>query len=198
MNTLTRITGVLASIGILLSVALSPAMAATPDDTVESAVTGGDLTATASAPPTMSGVTLNGTSTKYSIGTSGDWTITDARGSGAGWSLSASATDFISAAGTVDLTPRTLPVGNLTITPGIVTAGEGSDAAPTTSPVEMAKSAQSLVFSAPATSGGSKGTYTLNPEFSLAIPANTYRSNWSAGVDTTKNPYISTITFTLS
>ena len=198
MHTLTKITGVLASTGILLSVALSPAMAATPDDTIESAVTGGDLTATASAPPTMSGVTLNGTSTKYSTGTSGDWTITDARGSGADWSLSASATDFKSAAGTVDLTPRTLPVGNLTITPGTVTAGTGSDTAPTPDAVKMTTTAQSLISAASATSGGSKGTYTLNPEFSLAIPANTYRSNWSAGVDTTKNPYISTITFTLA
>ena len=194
MRTLTKITGVLASTGILLSITFSPAIAATPDDTIESTVTGGDLTATASA-PTMSGVTLNGTSTQYSTGTSDGWTITDARGSGAGWSLSASATDFKSAAGTVDLTPRTLPVGNLTITPGTVTAGTGSDTAPTTSAVEMTTAAQGLVF----TTSLGKGTYTLTPGFSLAIPANAYRSNFVGAVGSTdKNPYISTLTFTLA
>ena len=121
MRTLTKITGVLASTGILLSITFSPAMATTTTDDIESTVTGGSLTATGLA-PTMSGVTLNGTRTQESTGESAEWTITDARGSGAGWSLSASATDFKSAAGSPDTTARTLPVGNLTITPGTVAA----------------------------------------------------------------------------
>ena len=195
MHTFTRITGVLASIGILLSVALSPAMAEDTFD-VESTVTGGKLTATASA-PSMSGVTLDGISTQESTGTSDEWTITDARGSGAVWSLSVTATDFISAAGQdVDKTIRSIDVENLTITPGDVTAGEGADTdALTTNVVEITEAAQSLVS---ASSTGNKGTYTLAPTFSLAIPANAYRSNFVGAVDSQQNPYVSTFTFTIS
>ena len=194
MHTLTKITGVLASTGILLSITFSPAMATTTTDDIESTVTGGSLTATALA-PTMSGVTLNGTSTQESTGESKEWTITDARGSGAAWSLSVAATDFTSAAGSVDQTVRTLPVGNLTITPRAVRVGNGADTAtPTTNVVKMSTEAQSLVY----TAGDNKGTYTLTPKFSLAIPANAYRSNFVGAVNTAKNPYVSTLTVTIS
>lgn len=102
----------------------------------------------------------------------------------------------MSAAGNgIDTTARTLPVGNLTITFGVVTAGAGSDTAPTTSPVTLSGTEQTLV--APA-QGCGKGSYTVSPEFSLAVPANAYRSNFVGAVGSAVNPYVSTITFTIA
>ena len=44
-----------------------------------------------------------------------------------------------------------------------------------------------------------KGTFTLAPTFNLSVPANTYRSNYSAAIGSTAvNPYVSTITFTIA
>ena len=156
---------------------------------------GGSLTAT-TAGATLSEVRLNGTSTQYATGTSAQWTITDARGTGAPWTLSVSATVPTSAAGTVEQSARTLPVGNLTITPGQITADTGADPADSiTAPaLKLSDSSQTLV----STKGPNKGTYTLTPEFSLAVPANAYRSNWSGAIDgSSLNPYISTLTVTI-
>ncbi|TFD90447.1 hypothetical protein [Cryobacterium serini] len=90
---------------------------------------------------------------------------------------------------------RTLPASNLVITPGTITAGTGSDAAPTVGAVTISNVAQSLVY----TTTLGKGTFTLAPTFDLNVPADTYRSNYSAAIGSTAvNPYVSTITFTIA
>jgi hypothetical protein len=178
----------------VLAVAATPAMADT--NTVDSTVSGGTLTETTSG-ATLSGVTLDGTSTQTATGVaSSEWSITDARGTGDPWTVSVAATDFTSAAGTVETTARTLSAGQLTITPGTITAGSGSD--PTTNitagPISASTSAQALISA----TGPEKGTYTLTPSFSLAVPANAYRSNYSGAVgSSTLNPYTSTLTYTI-
>ena len=182
---------ILGSTGILLSGAISPAMA----EQVGSAVAGGDLKAT-TAVATLAGVTLDGYNQDVT-GVSTEWTITDARGTGVKWALSASATNLTSAAGSFDTTPRTIAVGNLSITPGTVTAEPGSDASTNIAAplLQLSTSEQPLV----STPGESKGSYTLTPTFSLTIPANAYRSNYAAAIGSTLlNPYISTITFTIA
>ncbi|MDH6237637.1 WxL domain-containing protein [Cryobacterium sp. CG_9.6] len=179
----------------MLGLVVSPASADIPDDTITVSVTAGLLSASAFAPDAMTDVVLDGTNTNTSTGTAPEWTVTNARGSDAAWSLSASATDFTSAAGSIDTTARVLDIGNLIITPGTVTAGTGSDDAPTTAPVTMSTTAQALVTSA--TLG--KGSYTLTPTFGLSVPANSFRSNFSGVVGSSPiNPYISTITFTIA
>jgi hypothetical protein len=88
-------------------------------------------------------------------------------------------------------------VENLTITPGIVTAlsSEGADAAPTTEPVAVSGRPQALVW----TSTLGKGTFTLTPEFSLSVPPNAYRSNFSGVIDgSVVNPFVSILTFTIA
>lgn len=192
MRRSTKFLGAIAGAGLLLTAAVSPAMA----DVVESTISGGSLSVTTAA-PTLSAVTLNGTSTQTSTGTSAAWSITDARGTGAAWAVSASATDFTSAAGTVETTARTIPVSGLTITPGTVTAGTNADAATSiTAPaLTMSTTSQALVSAA----GPNKGIYSLAPSFSLAIPANAFRSNYSGAVGSTAlNPYTSTITYTIA
>lgn len=195
MHAVTKTAGIIIATGILFGVALSPAQAVDSTDTVSATISGGNLSANPTAPNVMSAVTLDGIDAKSSNGTADIWTISNARGTDAAWSLSASATDFISAAGTVDTTARTLPISNLVITPGTVTAGAGSDKAPTTSAVTISGVAQSLVF----TTSLGKGTYTLAPTFALNVPANSYRSNYSGAVGSTAViPYVSTITFTIA
>jgi len=196
MTKFTTIAVTTATIGILLGVAVSPANAVPNTDDISSTVSGGTLTAFATAPDSMTGVTLDGSSTLNSTGTATGWTITNARGDDAAWTLSASATDFTSAAGTVDTTARTLDVGNLVITPGTVVAGTGSDAAPSTSAVTMSTSSQALVTS----STNGRGTYTLSAVgYNLNVPADTYRSNFPGAFGVgVLNPYVSTITFTIA
>ncbi|MEW1808869.1 WxL domain-containing protein [Pseudarthrobacter sp. NPDC080039] len=192
MRKISKVSALIAVVGISLAAGLAPASA----DTVNSTVSGASLSATTAA-PALSAVTLNGTSTQTSTGTSTQWSLTDARGTGAAWTLSASATDFTSAAGTVETAVRTITAPNLTITPGTVTAAAGADPATgiTAPALVMSTTSQALV-SAPVTH---KGTYDLTPSFSLAIPANAYRSNYSGAVGSTAlNPYTSTITYTIA
>lgn len=166
-------------------------------DTISSAILGGALSAVVSAPTQMTPVILDGHGGHTSVGSPTEWTITNARGSSAAWSLSVSATDFVSTAGTLDTQERTVAVENLTITPGIVTArtSEGADTAPTTEPVSVSGQPQALVW----TTTLGKGTFTLTPEFSLSVPLNAYRSNFSDTIDGSPlNPFVSVLTFTIA
>ncbi|TFD72640.1 hypothetical protein [Cryobacterium gelidum] len=190
----------LTSIALVVGLVVGPspsARADTTSDTISSTILGGALSAVVSAPTQMSPVILDGRSSHASIGRPAVWTITNGRGSSAAWSLSVSATDFISAPGTLDTVERTVAVKNLTITPGIVTAhtSEGADAAPTTEPVTVSGLPQALVW----TSTLGKGTFTLTPEFSLSVPLNAYRSNFSGAIDgSVVNPFVSILTFTIA
>ena len=59
----------------------------------------------------------------------------------------------------------------------------------------MSHSAQALVWS---TALG-KGTYALTPTFSLDVPVNADRSNFSGTPDASpENPYVAVLTFTLA
>jgi len=191
MRKITRISGIVAVVGIMFAAGLAPASA----DTVNSTISGGTLTST-SAGATLSGVTLDGTNTQVATGSSTQWSITDARGTGANWSLSVNATVLTSAVGDTDLTERTIPVENLTISPGAITAGAGADAATGISApdITMLATDQALVTA----TGPQMGTYTLTPSFSLAIPANAFRSNYAVGSTGALNPYTTTVTYTIA
>jgi hypothetical protein len=186
-----RAVGVLAGVTMILAGGLASATA----DTVTSTVSGAALASITSG-ATLSAVTLNG-STQTATGTATQWSIIDARGTGAAWTLSVTATVPTSAAGTIETTARTIPVTDLTITPGPIAAGIGADPAGniTAPALPMSTVAQALISAG----GPDKGAYTLTPSFSLAIPANAYRSNYSAAVGSTAlNPYTSTLTYTIA
>lgn len=156
----------------------------------------GPLTATTSG-ATLSGVVLQGIETQYSTGTSEQWVIVDDRGTGAAWTLSVSASVPTSAAGTVETVARTLPAEGLVITPGTITAGaDGGPIDGISAPaLALSETAQTLIT----TSGPNRGSYLLSPSFSLAIPPNAYRSNFTGAVDGSPlNPYVSVLTFTIS
>ena len=191
MRKYSMIGGVLGGGALLLTVGLSPAMA---DNLDGSGVDGGSLSKTTTG-ATMSDLTLDGSNTQTSNGTSSsEWELIDPRGTGAAWTLSATASAWTSAAGDVEAEARTIAVGNLTIDPGAVTAGSGSDPVTniTADALVMDGTEQALVTS----SGTNKGTYTLTPTFSLAIPANSFRSNHTVGTEGALNPYTATVTYT--
>lgn len=185
--------GAFVATGLVLTMGVTPAIA----DTTDSTVSGGNLTTTTSG-ATLTGVTLDGKSTQTATGdATSQWSVTDARGTGGAWTVSVTATVPTSAAGTVDTTARTIAVSNLTITPGTITAAAGADPVGTTltaPALAMSEASQALISS----TGSNMGTYNVTPTFSLAIPANSYRSNWPDAVGTgTLNPYTSTLTYTI-
>ncbi len=192
MRKITPVAGALAAAGLLVGLGSLPAHA----DTVDSTISGGLLTASESA-ASLSTVTLDGTDAQTSTGVAASaWSVTDARGTGSTWTLSVSASDLVSAAGSVETTARTIPASALTVTPGAVTAGSGADAVSNiTGPaLTLSNSSQALLSAA----GPDKGTYTFTPTFSLAVPANAYRSNYSGAVGSSAlNPYTSTLTYTI-
>jgi hypothetical protein len=167
-------------------------------DTVESTVSGSNLTVTTSG-ATLSGVTLNGaTQTTPSASSTSAWTIKDSRGTGAVWSVSVSATTPTSAAGTAETTARTIAVSNLKASTGTITPGTDSDSATGitgSTDLALSTSSQTLISA----TADHKGTYTLTPTYTLSVPANAYRSNWPGAVDTgSLNPYSSTLTYTIA
>jgi hypothetical protein len=171
-----------------------PAMA----DTVDSTVSGANLTVTTSG-ATLAGVTLDGTTkTTAAAASTSAWSIKDARGTGAAWAVSVTATTPTSAAGSAETTARTIAVGNLKMSTGTVTAGTDSD--PVTNitgstNLALGTTAQSLISS----SGTNKGSYELTPTYTLTVPANAFRSNYSGAVGSTAlNPYVSTLTYTIA
>lgn len=188
------VIGIVGIAGLLVAAGVTPAMA---DDTATSTVSGGTLSFVTSG-VSLSAVTLNGgASAQSATGTaSSGWSITDPRGTGAQWALSVTATAPTSAGGSIEQTARVIPVGNLTITPGTISAGADSDATTniTAAALAMTGASQVLVSS----SGSNKGTYTFTPSFSLKIPANAFRSNYAGAVGASAlNAYTSTLTYTI-
>jgi hypothetical protein len=120
------------------------------------------------------------------------WSAVDARGTGADWSVVASASDLVSAGAP----NRTIASANLALTTGTVTAGPGADAvagiagvtaAPFTVPTGPGQT-NVAVLSA---TGPHRGSYTYTPRLDVTIPANAQASY--AG-----QPYAATLTVTIS
>ncbi|WP_104082912.1 ice-binding family protein [Cryobacterium sp. Y11] len=156
----------------------------------------GTLTASTGGAP-LSEVVLNGTSTQYATGSGTQWSVIDDRGTGAAWTLTVTATAATSAAGTVELVARSLPVGSLVIDPGPITLGpNGVNPELIVGPaLTMSGAPQTLLSSV----GSNTGTYLLTPTFSLAIPSNAFRPNYAGDINASPlNPYVSTLTFTIS
>lgn len=192
--TRTKTAAAVLAVGAFAMLATAtPALA----DTAQSTVSGADLAVTTFG-ATLAGVTLNGTTqTTAPAASSSAWTIKDARGTGAAWAVSVTATVPTSVAGSTETTARTIAVGNLKMTTGTVTPGVDSD--PITNitgstALAMSTSAQTLISS----TGTNKGTYTLTPSYTLTVPANAFRSNYTTGSTGALNPYISTLTYTIA
>jgi hypothetical protein len=122
----------------------------------------------------------------------GPWEVVDARGTGAAWSVVASATDLVSSG----LPDRVIPSGALSVTTGTVTAGSGAD------PVAGMTGATGAAFTAPtgpgqtdvalvSAPGPHRGSYSFVPRLDISIPATALASYVGA-------PYTTTLTVTIS
>lgn len=120
------------------------------------------------------------------------WTATDARGTGAAWTVVTSAGDLVS----VGSPNRTIPSSALAITTGTITADTGADAA---TGMTGSTSAAFTTATGPGQTnvtlvdapGNHRGRYALTPSLDITIPAN-------AQVSYPGVPYTSTLTVTIS
>src|SRR5680860_1199584 len=96
----TKTAAAVLAVGALAFFAATPQAMA---DTAESTVSGANLAVTTSG-ATLAGVTLNGaTQTTAEAASTTAWSIKDARGTGAAWAVSVTATTPTSAAGSTEL-----------------------------------------------------------------------------------------------
>lgn len=173
----------------LPAVLASAASGATSEATVT--VTGGSLGLTTPAFDPLSAM-LTGQDQVVTTQPGSPWSAVDARGTGAAWSVVATATDLVST-GSPD---RVIPSAGLALTTGAVTAGSGADpasgitgstAAPFTVPTGPGATAVT-VLNAP---GAHRGTYEITPTLAVTLPATVQPSY--AG-----QPYTATLTVTIS
>lgn len=175
-----RLSLALALVGALAVVLVAPASADTVTGTAT--VTGGSLSEVASGTPGFS-VTLNGTD---QTATSSAMTLdaNDPTGTGAGWNLTITSTQF----STGGATPKTLATTATTITGVASACKQGTCTLPTnaitysalTVPAGATAPTAVKFFNAAANSG--MGEFTITPTFSISIPANAYAGTYSSTV----------------
>src|SRR3712207_5105645 len=122
-----RITRIIMALALAGSVAVSAPAALAATSTVTGTISAGTLSIATTASPTFS-VTLDGTNktASYTVPS----TVTDATGSGAGWNLTITSTQFTTGGGT----PQTLPTNAPTVTSvNNSCSGAGTCTAPTNS-----------------------------------------------------------------
>ena len=174
-----KIAVVLTAVAML---AVTAGIAAAEDATVT--VTGGSLSVSA-ANVSLSGVTLDGTDqTATSASGSNSWSAVDARGTGVGWNLTIESTDF-SDGGTnsidISAVDQNFKIQLLDANIG-VTAGNAKPTSSATSLTDIPDAGGSALKFASAAVGEGMGSYTLNPNFELEVPAETYAASYTATI----------------
>ena len=139
-------------------------------------LTGHDLTVVPQA-INFVGVNLDGTDQPNVAGTTTNWTVTDARGTGAGYTVNIKATDFVNVGGkTISVTGFEMTLPNTAITE---LAGNDKPVSAFTTATALTTEAQPMVTAAAETGMGS---YTLLPTFTLDVPAETYAGAYTSVV----------------
>ena len=147
---------------------------------VTATVSGGSLSESTSAAPSFS-VTLNG-SDQTAIYTL-PITVTEARGSGAGWNLTITSTQFSTGGGS----PNTLPTNASTVASITSSCAGGTCTNPTNSvtypvgvPAGSGPPTAVKFFNAAANTG--MGKFTVTPTIDVSVPANAYAGSYSSTV----------------
>lgn len=127
-------------------------------------------------PVAFPAVTLDGLDQVAAVSPS-PWRAIDSRGTGSGWNVTLTSTNFASGTGTI-------PAGNFRVRllPGSITTVSGG--AP---PATLVSSYQALSNSLPlkllaAIAGTGMGTYNFVPDFSLLVPASTSPGDYQASI----------------
>lgn len=173
---LTAITAILAVLAV--------SAVAVYAETASVTVSAGSLSVTP-ADVTLSGVTLDGTDQlSTSASGSNNWSATDSRGTGAGWNLTIDSTDFSDGgSNTMDISSADqefkiqLLDANIT-----VTEGNTKPTSQVTSLTAIPEApAAALKFVSAAVDEG-MGTYAINPNFELEVPAETVAAAYTATI----------------
>lgn len=145
---------------------------------VTATVNGGSLTLSSSATPSLS-VTLNGTdqTPTYTVPAAAN----DETGSGSGWHLTITSTQFTTGGGT----PRTLSTSASSITGVTASCTHGTCTNPTDGttyplgvPAGSTPPTAVTFYSAAAATG--MGDFTLTPTIQVSVPANAYAGTYSS------------------
>lgn len=193
MRTASQLGVAIAAIVLLaFSVVLGPDTAKADDTTVATAICGSSLSLRIDSGAALT-VSADGESILTQKHGAAEWTVIDARGNGQPWTIAISATDFISAAGITESTPRRIDISKVRVSSGIVTAGSGSDAAPPAVDLQMSQFQQSFISA----EGAARGNFHFSPTFSWSDRFVAPNPNHRVGHDGASNPFISTMTVTV-
>lgn len=144
--------------------------------TLNAIINSGTLTITNPSIATISAVNLEGTA-QASTGSLGSVTVTDNRGTGMGWSVTAAVSDFSCC------TPlKTITADNLQIDPGMLTAVTGKTAGVTAGNTHKFSSSEDPATLMTAVTGSGMGSYRVTPSISLAIPPDAYAGTYTATI----------------
>jgi hypothetical protein len=170
----------LAGLVVVAAALLVTSTAVASDITATATVNAGTLSLSTSATPSVS-ATLDGTdkTPNYTL----PMTVSDGTGSGAGWNVTVTSTQFTTGGGT----PRTLSTSASSATGvtsvcagGTCTDPTNSITYPFTVPAAAVAPAAVKLYNAAANTG--MGSFTVTPTVQVSIPANTYAGTYTSTV----------------
>lgn len=171
--------GLFAAVGLLALPAAAGA-ATTASPTITGTITGGALSIATSAAPTFSANLATGDSTPtFTI----PFAVTDTTGSGAGWNLTVTSTQYT----TGGTTPHTLATNASTLTGVTAACSSGTCTSPTnaiTYPIAVPAGATAPTavkfFDAAAATG--LGNFTITPTIGVFVPSSTYAGSYASTI----------------
>ena len=173
-----RIVALLVVTGLLITTA-----AVVYAETATVSITAGSLSVTP-ANVTLSNVVLDGgDKTATSASGSNSWAAEDGRGTGVGWHLTIDATDFTDSGKTIDISSadQEFKIQLLDTNIAVVTGNAKPTSSVTSLTAIPEAPATALTFASAAVNEG-MGSYTLNPNFELEVPAETLVGNYSSTI----------------
>ena len=180
-----RVSRVAAGMAVLCAFAVAPVAAQAADTTLSGTLTAGSLSDTA---PTLGSVDATLTGLTQTLDTTvGSWSVTDATGSNAGYSVTVAAS-----APTVSGTGHTIGTGSsITLTPSTATAASLNPAStgPVAESAQVLSTTAATIDNAPATNGQGEWDFAADSgstkSLAVVIPG-----------DASAGAYSSTLTFT--
>jgi len=135
-------------------------------------VTAGTLSISHPTSVTFSSVTIQAASQQTTANMSAI-TVTDSRGTNAGWSATATVSNFSDGTHTISVT-------NLSITPGSLTVVSGSGTGVSSGPTHTFTSTSDAATLMSASAGYGNGEYQVSPTLNLTIPVGSYSGSYNA------------------
>jgi hypothetical protein len=173
-----RTSALVVALGLVV---LSAAAAASADNAVVTGtITGGSLSESTTATPSFS-VTLDGTdkTASYTL----PMTLVDARGTGAGWNVTVTSTQFSTGAGGSTLSTSASSVQSVSstcVSGSTCTSATNSVTYPLTVPAASTAPTAVKLFNAAANTG--LGKFTVTPTVQVSVPANTFAGTYTSTV----------------